>query len=257
MTKIGLALGSGGVRGLAHIGVLQVLEREGVHIDYIGGSSIGAIIGALYASGKTVAEIEHLAKTIDWRELLKLADPVLARGLFRGNKLKKFLAEHIDAETFADLKIPMSIVATDIQTGEMLEITEGNVIDAIRASISMPFVFTPVKLNGYLCADAGLSQPVPVSAVKNLGAQKVIAVDLDSVFFKKNKRGKIIKIDSTALNTINLMRFHLAKCNTRDADIVVTPMTGRIYWNKFTDSEGVIKAGVVATEEYIKLLHTW
>jgi len=254
MKKIGLALGSGGVRGLAHIGVLKVLEEENIKPDIISGTSIGAVIGAMYASGKTSEDIRRIVDEIDWKKLFKLADITFGKGIFRGNKFKKFLKENVGAGTFKELKIPLVVVATDTNTGEAVEITSGDLADALRASISIPFVFTPVKLDNHTCVDGALSQPVPVQSAINLGAEKIIAVDLDAVYFKKSKGNKYFKVNSTAINTINLLRYHLAKANTKFADVVITPNPGRVYWNKFVKGGKIIDSGEDAARAVIDKL---
>ncbi len=179
--KIGLALGSGAARGLAHIGILKALIEEGIPIDYISGSSMGALVGACYAKEGEIANFEEIVLKTDWKQLVRLADPNLAllfRGFIHGQKVKELLRAIIGEVEFKDLKIPLAIVATDINTGEEVVIKEGSVIEAVRASISIPAIFIPVKLNNRFLIDGGIVNPVPVSMVKDMGATFIIACNV-------------------------------------------------------------------------------
>jgi NTE family protein len=179
--KIGLALGSGAAKGLAHIGVIKALEEKNVHIDMIAGSSIGAIVGACYAMTGSIRDIEALVLKVDWKKLTKLLDPNIAlffKGVMYGKKVKDFLKTIIGDVEFKDLKIPLAVVATDADTGEEVVIDKGSVLDAVRASISIPGIFTPVKYGNRFLMDGGVINPVPVSVVKNMGADFIIACNV-------------------------------------------------------------------------------
>jgi NTE family protein len=175
--KTGLALGSGAARGMAHIGVLKVLEKTGIRIDAIAGTSIGACIGALYAAGVSVGQMEEVARNVDWRQLAKLLDPTLpTSGLIDGRKVASFMAELLPVHTFEELHIPLAVVATDVETGEMLIIKKGNLLQALQAAIAFPGIFTPVRFGDRFLVDGGLCNPVPVDVVRALGADFVIGV---------------------------------------------------------------------------------
>ncbi len=177
--KVGLALGSGAARGLTHIGVLKAIEEKGITISYISGCSIGALIGGAYASGSSVEEIEKIALQTDWKLMAKLFSPTLPiSSLINANYLTEFLNTLYGNKTFEDLKIPFSAIATDIQTGKMVVIDNGDLITAIRASISIPIVLTPVTYGEYKLVDGGLVNPTPVDILKNMKMDKVIAVNL-------------------------------------------------------------------------------
>jgi len=209
--KIGLALGSGAARGLAHIGVLKVLDREGIPIDFVAGTSAGALIGALYAAGISPMEIEEIALNIDRRKTISFFTPTISSsGLVDGSRIEKFIESILGRQNIGDLKIPFAAVATDLQTGEEIVITEGSLITALRASISIPGIFTPVKYKGRLLVDGGLVNPVPVSTTFNMGADIVIAVNvlpppqknIQNLRIKKETRTtKIGKINSKVVNT--------------------------------------------------------
>ncbi|BCR04181.1 phosphoesterase [Desulfuromonas versatilis] len=175
--RTGLALGSGAARGMAHIGVLKALEAGGVKVDVLSGTSFGAFIGALYAAGVGVAQMEEVARGVDWQHLAKLLDPTIpTSGLIDGRKLTRFMAEMLPARTFEELKIPLGVVATDVETGEAVVIRRGNLLEALRASVAFPGIFTPVPFGERFLIDGGLLNPVPVDVAYELGAEVVIGV---------------------------------------------------------------------------------
>ena len=177
--KIGLALGSGSARGLAHLGVIRAIEDAGIKVDFIAGTSMGALIGAIHAAGK-LDELEAAFRTFDWKMTASFFDVVLPKsGLLDGAKVSELVRAHIHADTIEMLAKPFAAVATDIVSGEEVVIRSGDVIEAVRASISVPGIFTPVRSNGRILVDGGLTNPVPVSAVRAMGADIVIAVDLN------------------------------------------------------------------------------
>jgi NTE family protein len=175
--KLGLALGSGAARGLAHIGVLKVLDEAKIPIDIITGTSIGALIGALYAAGVPVTQMEEVALTIDWRKMAKLLDPVLpTSGLTDSRKLVAFISELLPAREFDDLLQPLAVTATDINTGEAIIIKQGDLLEALRASLAFPGIFAPVRFGKRFLVDGGLCNPIPTNVARNLGAEKIIGV---------------------------------------------------------------------------------
>jgi len=177
--KIGLALGSGSARGLAHLGVIRAIEDAGIEVDFIAGTSMGALIGAIHAAGK-LDELEATFLAFDWRKTVSFFDIVLPKsGLLDGAKISELVRTHIHTDTIEALPIPFAAVATDIVSGEEVVIRSGDVIEAVRASISVPGIFTPVRSNGHVLVDGGLTNPVPVSTARAMGADIVIAVDLN------------------------------------------------------------------------------
>lgn len=176
--KIGLALGSGSARGWAHIGVIQALSEAGIRVDYVAGTSIGAMVGAVYASGK-IDELEEIVLQFDWRHILHFFDIVFPKsGLIDGMKVADFIRSHVEEKNIEELPIPFRAVTTDLTTGHEVVIQDGDIIEAVRASISLPGIFTPVRKNGKILVDGGLVNPVPVSVVRKMGADFVVAVDL-------------------------------------------------------------------------------
>jgi len=175
--KIALALGSGAARGLAHIGVIKVLEKEGIPIDLIAGTSIGAALGALYAAGVSVYRMEEVMCDLDWRALARLIDPTIpTSGLIDGKRVATFLAKLLPVSTFEELRIPLAITATDVETGEAMVIRRGNLLEGLRAAIAFPGIFTPVPFGHRFLVDGGLMNPVPLDAAYQMGATKVIGV---------------------------------------------------------------------------------
>lgn len=198
---LGLALGSGAARGLAHIGVIKALEEAGIHFDLIAGTSMGAFIGALYAAGVPIQRIEETALRIDWKSLAKLLDPVLpTSGLIDGKKLIAFMAELLPVRTFEELSIPLAITATDIETGEAIVIKQGDLLEALRAGLAFPGIFSPARFGDRFLVDGGLCHPVPIDIARNLGAERVIGVCAIPEVAKQTpeaflpaKRGKSLK----------------------------------------------------------------
>jgi NTE family protein len=190
--KIGLALGGGGARGLAHIGILKVLLREQIPIDVISGTSMGGIVGAMHAVGLSPEQMEAEAtKRGEIGQMFKLVDlQLVGSGLVGGKRIKKMLVEMLGAETtFADLRLPFAVIATDYNSGREVVLKEGNVADAVRATMSVPGVFEPVERDGYQLLDGGVLDNVPVGVARSLGAEKVIAVDV-LPNFRLNEPGK-------------------------------------------------------------------
>ncbi len=178
---IGLALSGGGARGLAHIGVLKVLEREGIPIDCLAGTSMGGIVGAAYATGMSADEIEAEAlKLTRPRHLLRLIDVSIPRyGLMTGHGVQHYMNEVLgESLEFADLKIPLGLAAVDLISGQEVILREGSVVDAVRASAAVPIIFEPVEIGGWRLVDGGFLNNLPVDVARNLGAEVVIAVDV-------------------------------------------------------------------------------
>ena len=244
--KIGLALGSGGAKGLAHIGVIKVLEDNNIPIDYIAGSSIGALIGGFYAATRDITEIEQIALKTNWRQMLSLIDPSLRLGILDSEKVTYFIRSHVNNIHFKDLRIPLSVVATDLKSGEVISINEGELASAIRASISFPLVLEPVTREGKLLADGGLSLPVPVEAVRKMGAGIVIAVNLDADYFSTDQNDNFGFYKFTK-NSINILHHHLSFWSVKNADIVISPKIGNVKWDKTLNGKSIILSGEQAT----------
>ncbi len=175
--QLALVLGSGAARGLAHIGVLKVLEKRGLKPDLIVGSSMGAMIGGAYAAGLSASQLEEIACRTNWKKVVQILFPKRVRrdGLLDGDRVEEFLISLLGEEDIEDLPIRFACVATDLLTGAEIVLNSGSLINAIRASISFPFLFQPVKIHDHYLIDGGVVNPVPVSVARMMGAQKVIA----------------------------------------------------------------------------------
>ncbi|CUZ57634.1 NTE family protein rssA [Serratia marcescens] len=176
--KVGLALGSGSARGWSHIGVIRALQAAGYKPDIICGTSIGALVGAVHAAGH-LDWLEAWVRKLDWQGILTLMDFNISGGLLEGRRLVDFFRQRFNDEGIEKLSMPFACVATELQTGREVWLNEGSVIDAVRASIALPGLFTPAQYEGHVLVDGGLVNPVPVSLCRAMGADVVIAVDLN------------------------------------------------------------------------------
>lgn len=183
--KVGLALSVGGARGFAHIGVLKVLERESISIDFLAGASIGGVIAAGYAAGLGTEYMEGEALRLrQLRNLLMLVLPptLSGMGLVSGKHVQDYFARHLEKKSFGDLAIPLALVAADLETGEEVVLQSGSAAEAVRATISMPGVLPPFEVDGRLLIDGGVTNPLPADIVRRMGADVVIAVDVSPGF---------------------------------------------------------------------------
>ena len=256
--KIGLALGGGGARGLAHIGVLEVLQNEGIPIDVIAGTSAGAAIGAIYAQGKDAALIREIALNLDRKALTSLVDLTLPKtGFIQGKKIRELLRTIVGGDIkFSDLKIPFACVATDIHTCEEVVIREGSVLEGIRASISVPAIFSVVRWEGRYLVDGGLANPVPVSVLREMGADFIIAVnvipDMSERAYRAGEEGvkefKEPNIFSVIMQTLQIASCSLARLSLQDADIVIKPRVMHIGFADFHRAQECILQGKTAAQ---------
>lgn len=259
--KIGLVLGGGGAKGVAHIGVLKVLAANDIPIDCIVGTSMGASIAALYALNKDPSEIERLfAEEFDWKVLLGLIDPSFQGGFIKGEKLESWMEELVKAATFADLKIPLSVVCTDINDGETVVINEGDVARAIRASISAPPTVKPIECchDGRLLADGWISNPLPADVARKMGTDIVIGVVLDSSDSLEKLNEDTISVSIFLKRSFNILSDHLIRYKMKDADVVIRPKIGDLSIGggvgEFLSKEAVardIAAGEAAAQEAV------
>ncbi len=252
--KIGLALGGGGARGIAHLGVWQRLQELGIPIHCIAGTSIGAIAGAIIAAGR-VEEALAWCKMSSWRKLPGLIfDRLTTKAIFSGRRVEKKLRQIIAAEKFADLAMPYAAVATDLNTGEAVVMQEGDLISAVRASMSIPCVFRPVEREGRVLIDGQFVNPVPVSACRALGADVVIAVDVnpleDPASAKPFKKLHIMGVLVKAIGIFNyeLTRRELA---VNRPDVLIRPDVGQVLALDFRRVGPLVEIGRQAVDEKV------
>ena len=238
---VGLALGGGFARGFAHLGVLQVLEQNQIPISHIAGTSVGSILGAAYASGAPLARIIATCRTLRFRDIARWR--VSRLGLASNQRLGGLIERVFDSRQFEDLRIPLAVVATDLTSGEPVVFTQGNLVDAIRASCAFPGLFEPVEIGTRCLADGGLVAPVPTLAARDLGATSVIGV---SVGMQDGHRGAPTNIFQVVSRAVSAAQKHQLEIWERHADLVLRPDVQSLAWDDFDRAEEAIEAGTSA-----------
>ena len=234
---IGLALGGGAARGFAHIGVIQVLEEAGIRPDLVIGTSAGSLVAALYASGKSGAELATLAQSMDEGAITDWSFP--GRGLIRGDALARYVREHTGGRRIEQMKLPLGIVATDLDNGQGIVFRVGDPGVAVRASSAVPAVFQPVRIGSREYVDGGLVAPVPVRYARQMGAQLVIAVDISEPP-DGAATGDLMRM---LLQTFSIMGRSINQFELAEADIVLRPKLAGVSGADFSARSRSIKAG--------------
>jgi NTE family protein len=235
--RIGLALGGGAARGFAHIGVIQVLEEQGIRPDLVVGTSAGSLVAAMYASGKSGVEMGSLAQTMDESALTDWSFP--GRGLIRGEALARYARSQAGGLAIEQMKLPLGIVATDLADGQPILFQRGDVGTAVRASSAVPAVFQPVRIGARAYVDGGLVSPVPVRFARQMGAEMVIAVDISSPP-DGNATGDAMHM---LLQTFAIMGRSINRLELKDADVVMRPTLLGVSSADFTARLKAIQAG--------------
>ena len=235
--RIGLALGGGAARGFAHIGVIQALEENGFAPDLVVGTSAGSLVAALFASGRTGSELAAIADAMDETAFADWSYP--GRGLIRGEALARFVREKTNKRDIEQMKIPLGIAATDLDSGEGILFRRGDTGTAVRASSAVPAVFQPVRIGQREYVDGGLSAPIPVHHARQMGAEFVIAVDISAVP-EGNPTGDAARM---LMQTFAIMGKSLKAYELRDADLVLQPSLAGVSGADFTTRRQSIKAG--------------
>lgn len=281
-TLLGLVLGSGAAYGLAHIGVLRIIEKENIPVDILAGSSMGALIAAFWSAGYRANDLEKIAKSLDQRnaffKLVGFRDLSLAhRGFFRGHQVVRFMESYLGKRTFQDLHIPVKIVATSLTSSQEVVFEKGRVVDALRASISIPGIFRPFSYREELLIDGGILNPLPVDVLARMGVKKIIAVNVlvgpeERVHrsrLQAEKRRKLLgsgqreafwrrlltplrdavnrhfssNIFNVIMNTIQFMEYEIAEVTSREADVLIRPVVPEGHWAEFYRPEKFIRIG--------------
>ena len=242
---IGLALGGGAARGFAHIGVIQVLEEAGIRAGLVIGTSAGSLVAALYASGKSGAELAALAQSMDGGAIADWSFP--GRGLIRGEALARYVREHTGGKRIEQMRIPLGIVATRLDTGEPILFRRGDPGLAVRASSAVPAVFQPVTIAGHEYVDGGLVAPVPVRYARQMGAQLVIAVDISEAT-EGAATGDAMRM---LLQTFSIMGRSINRFELAHADIVLRPKLAGVSGADFTTRTRSIQAGREAAQSML------
>ncbi|WP_027726153.1 patatin-like phospholipase family protein [Tuberibacillus calidus] len=235
--KIGVALGSGGAKGFAHIGVLKVFEEEGVPIDMMAGSSMGALACALYGVGHNWESMKKLAIAFNRLHYLDLTVP--KTGLINGRKVTGLIKAITHQKRFEDCRLPIGIVATDLKTGERVVFKKGWLYEAVRASISIPGIFTPVKIGGKILVDGGVIDRVPATVVRDMGADIVIAVDVGGFTPKQDIR----TIFDVITLSIDIMQEQIVKLQQSSADIVLKPPVAMLSPKALANIDHLVEIG--------------
>ena len=239
---IALVLGSGGARGYAHIGAIEVLEKYGIHPDFIVGTSAGSIVGSIYASGKSAQELRDIALNMLASDVRDLT--IDMKGFFDGKKVEDYVNKVVGNTPLEQLKIPMYVVATELKEGKKVVFNYGNTGQAVRASTSIPSMFVPMKINEQEYVDGGLVSPVPVEVARELGADFIIAVDI----LAQPVHTETSNVWGLFNQNINIMQNHLAKEELKYADIVIQPdLREKAHIFDVKGRENTMQAGVSAT----------
>ncbi len=250
--KVFLVLSGGGARGLAHIGVIKVLEEEGVPIDGIVGTSVGALIGALYCGGIKTNKIELMADEIGWSDLTNVSATsivglLMVEKLLSTEKMEEYIKKNIGDKQFHELRIPFACVATDLKTGEKIIFREGDVASAARASATIPGIFTPVEYRHRQLVDGGLVDNIPTDIAKMLGADLIIAVDISADFTKYSTSNVLLVLNQS----ISIQGELLSRESLKLADIVINPKVSDVNAYELWRGRECIDAGIIATRTMI------
>ena len=235
--RIALALGGGAARGFAHIGVLQVLEEQGIKPDLIVGTSAGSVVATLYAAGKSPTELGSMAMTMDESSITDWVFP--GRSVLKGEALAKFIRTNTGGRQIEQMRIPLGIVATDLNSGQPILFRRGDPGVAVRASSSVPAVFEPVKIGGREYVDGGLVSPIPVRYARSMGADIVIAVDISAIPEGQPTKGPI----DILLQTFNIMGHSISQYELQEADVVMRPKLAGVGSADFSARRLSILAG--------------
>lgn len=248
--RLGLALGGGAARGFAHVGVIQILEESGIKPDLVVGTSAGSVVAAFYASGKTGAQLQQVADSMEEAAFTDWTLPIFSRGVLRGEALGRYVSAQVGGRTIESLPMPLGIVATDLNSGEGVLFQRGDVGTAVRASSSVPSVFQPVKISGHEYVDGGLVSPVPVRYAKQMGADVVLAVDISSAPEGNAADGSL----QILLQTFAIMSKSINSFELRGADVVVRPALNGVKSGDFGARQRSINAGRAAMQQALPQL---
>ena len=278
MSKLGLALGGGGARGLAHLGVLNVLEQEKVHIHAITGCSMGAIVGGLYAYLKNIDQVEKILvdflsnsdfKELDLDQLRDDNDPekgtfeeffdfvssrvrvlrTLTKPSYFSEELTNQIFSFIPDVPIEDFKIKFSAIATDLISGREINFTRGSLREVVKASSAIPGIFPPVNILGYQLIDGSASESVPVGKVKEIGADRVLAIDVTRTLRRTEVPDNVFEV---LYRAEDITSHHLSEIRLKEADLILRPKVKKLKWVDFNKTEKIIREGAKITKENIE-----
>jgi NTE family protein len=243
--KIGLALGGGAVRGFAHVGVIAALEEAGIKPDLVVGTSAGSLVAAIYATGKTAAQLQLAALAMEEADITDWTLPFFGRGMLRGDALARYINLQVNNKLIESMVIPLGIVATDLRTGQGALFRQGDTGMAVRASSAVPSVFNPVKIGAAEYVDGGLVSPVPVRFARQMGAELIIAVDISSAPEGNASDSQL----AILLQTFAIMGKSINSYELKDAELVVRPALVGVKSGDFTAKRRAIDAGKLAMQQ--------
>jgi NTE family protein len=249
---IGLALGGGFARGMAHIGVLKVLEEERIPINVVAGTSVGALIGAAYCSGLTIEDLEKLACSVRFTTFARWT--VSRFGFASNDRMVSFLARTLKVKTFEELRIPLGVTATDFNSGEGIVFHSGSIIDPVRASCAYPGMFLPVEIRGRYLVDGMLSHPVPTQPLREMGAQRVLAVHLKGQWNKDGAPRHLFDVIGQSFAIAQDRMSHLWR---GAADVLVEPDVAGFAYDDFKRSGELVRSGEVAMRQAMPEVRKW
>jgi NTE family protein len=252
MPAIGIALGGGFARGIAHIGVLKVLEEEGIPVRMVAGTSVGAIMGAAYCSGLTIAELEELAHKVRFTTFARWT---LSRyGFASTDRMVAFLQKTLKVQTFEELRIPLGVTATDFNTGGGAVFTSGPIIDPVRASCAYPGMFLPVEIGGSFLVDGMLSYPVPTRPLRKMGAERVLGVHLKGQWSKSNAPRHFFDVIGQSFAIAQDM---MSETWRSAADVVIEPDVAGFDYDDFKRAGELIQVGATAMRRALPEVRKW
>jgi NTE family protein len=249
---IGLALGGGFARGMAHIGVLKVLEEEGIPIRMVAGTSVGALIGAAYCSGLSIEELEALSRSVRFTTFARWT--VSRYGFASNDRMVAFLARTLKVKTFEELRIPLGVTATDFNSGEAVVFHSGSIVDPVRASCAYPGMFLPVNIRGRWLVDGMLSHPVPTRPVRAMGAERVLAVHLRGQWSKDGAPRHLFDVIGQSFAIAQDMMSHVWR---GAADLVVEPEVSGFAYDDFKRAGELIRSGEIAMRKAMPEVRKW
>ena len=252
LPKIGLALGGGAARGFAHVGVIQVLEEAGIKPDLVVGTSAGSLVAALYASGKTGAQLQVISENMEEAALTDWTLPFISRGMLRGEALARYVSGQVGGRKIDSFPMPLGIVATDLHNGKGVLFQTGDTATAVRASSAVPGVFQPVKIGTREFVDGGVVSPVPVRYARQMGAEVVIAVDISAT----PESNPALSTMDIMLQTFAIMSLSINSFELKEADVAVRPSLAGVSSADFASKRKSIEAGRAAMLAVLPLLRT-
>ncbi|MFA5870800.1 MAG: patatin-like phospholipase family protein [Candidatus Paceibacterota bacterium] len=256
--KVGLALGGGGAKGIAHIGVIKELERCGVEISFICGTSMGALIGGIYAATGDIQFLEDFFLSIQKDDIFPATHMMRKKD---GEVFKHSLLEKIEGKIrgikIQDTKIPFSAIATDVETGDEIVLREGDLLNAIKASTALPLVFPPIRIDERLLMDGGFVNPVPADVVRGMGAECIIAVDVSSKWVNLEKETSLnpMRVYSMLPHALSIVEYQLARTVLKEADVILRPSVLGYRWNDFEFGKEFMRLGTKETREHMEEIY--